>query len=290
MERTRIRAALLCVTLGAIIILFARTALAGPIREAYGSSQTLIPIRTTLGFSTILEFPLKPISAVLGDQDAVKLEYVGESITLKPLTSVVRTNLFVFTQTGRYAFSIQNGPPSAVDYIVRVRDRESKQNNSPTNDESQSTFRPVLINRKAAIAGVFLAVSRIQLSKDAAHLRAASLIEFEISSNRAPYNFKPTSFGLKQDGRFLDAESITIDRPWVAKGLPSSKGIIAVLNQDWDRRKPLTLVFAFEANGKKPTVKRVEVSFSAVAMPHAEKTPGKETQNGKIELFPKAHP
>lgn len=290
MERIQIRAAVLCLILGGALIFFARTTLGGSIREVQSSPKNLISIRTALGFSTILEFPLKPLSAVLGDQDAVKLEYIGESITLKPLAGNVRTNLFVFTQTGRYAFSIQNSLSASVDYIVRVRDPQPA-TMEVTDRHASISFREKSIQRKNTLDGVSVLVSRLRLSKDEANPRSASLVEFEISSNKSVYEFKPSSIALKQGGRFLVAESITIDRPWIARDLPSSKGVIALLNRDFNRRKPLILVFAFSFLKEKKTVtRRVEVSFSGALEFKSNQGARKDMIHGEADFFPKAHP
>ena len=85
MKQAKLRVAVICAAIGIILLLFARPTLAASIREIKGTTRSLIAIQTAIGFSTILEFQSKPLSAVLGDQDGFKLEYVGNSITLKPL-------------------------------------------------------------------------------------------------------------------------------------------------------------------------------------------------------------
>ena len=77
-------------------------------------------IRTSPGFSTILQFDAKPTSVVLGDQDSFKIEYVGNSLTIKPLREGVKTNLFVFTDYDRFNFRLVSGQSNA-DYVVKVR-------------------------------------------------------------------------------------------------------------------------------------------------------------------------
>ena len=68
MKHENLRVALICVALGIVLILSPRNSLAASIREIKGTNRSLIPIQTALGFSTILEFQSKPLSAVLGDQ------------------------------------------------------------------------------------------------------------------------------------------------------------------------------------------------------------------------------
>jgi len=126
MRDFQIKVAILLVIFVSAFALFSIHALGGIIHEVQCSSNKLIPIHTALGFSTILEFESKPTSAVLGDQDGIKLEYVGNSITLKPLIGGSHTNLFVFTEIDRYNFTIQTRSSSLVAYIVRIKSTSDK--------------------------------------------------------------------------------------------------------------------------------------------------------------------
>jgi hypothetical protein len=69
MDQTPIKLALICGTFGIALLTNSTLAYAASIREVKGTNRSLIPIQTALGFSTILEFQSKPLSAVLGDQD-----------------------------------------------------------------------------------------------------------------------------------------------------------------------------------------------------------------------------
>lgn len=83
---------------------------------AEGETQT---VKTALGFSTILKFNSKPTAVVLGDQESFKVEYVGNSLTVKPVRRAVTTNLFVFTDYESFNFKLipnQQNP----DYELKI--------------------------------------------------------------------------------------------------------------------------------------------------------------------------
>jgi len=113
------------------------------VRQLYLSESDVAEVNTSLGFSTILQFDAHPSSAVLGDQDAFKVEYVGNSLTIKPLVAGAKTNLFVFTDYDRYSFRLKVGPASVVDYIVRVSRRSTGETSPPIPAAVEVTANPV---------------------------------------------------------------------------------------------------------------------------------------------------
>jgi hypothetical protein len=140
---------------------------AGTIREVQTDSSKLIPIHTALGFSTILEFQSKPTQAILGDQDGIKLEYVGNSITLKPLIGGgTKTNLFVYSDYDRYNFSVLTGSSLSVDYIVRVKTISNKKENKETIAKIDAPFKTILINQKRTLNGFTLKAISLKLNRD----------------------------------------------------------------------------------------------------------------------------
>jgi len=90
------------------------------VRTIEATEDTIIPVKTALGYSTVLSFSTKPNSAILGDQDSFKLEYVGNSITLKPLIAHATSNLFVFTPYERFNITLKTGTPLEADYHLKL--------------------------------------------------------------------------------------------------------------------------------------------------------------------------
>jgi hypothetical protein len=287
MDQARIKLALICGTFGTALLLSATLTYAASIREVKGTNRSLIPIQTALGFSTILEFQSKPLSAVLGDQDGFKLEYVANSITLKPLIAGAKSNLFVFTDSGRYNFSIQAGTSSSVDYIVTIKPPEDSSQSSGIAHKETDPYRVVTVNRKASAQGFTLQVNQLKIARELNNPRTASLIEFEISSANENYPFQVSSFGIKQNGKFISAESIYLDQLSVKPG-QSVRGVIAVLNQEWKSSSPIFVIFAvskLNSKTKKQETYRIEVSANPQNHPFKKKG----EKNGEIDLFPKAH-
>jgi hypothetical protein len=254
------------------------------IRTVNVKSDLLIPIHTSLGYSTILEFQEKPLSSILGDQDAFKLEYVGNSITLKPLFHNAKSNLFVYTSFDRFNFSIITSPPPDTDYVVHISKVSDDQTSStkPTREMNTSPYLVIPINLKSSKSGFTLKIEEVELAKDTNDPRAASLIKFDLSSTTDSYRFLPASFGLKQAGHFLDLEGIYLERIDTSKNAPPVNGVIAILNQQWKRNDSLTFVFAFEHEVKKKRKSQnIQITFSAI-----RRSTKKEKSNEKTGLFP----
>ncbi len=283
MRDFQIKVAILLALFVSAFALFSIHALGGTIHEVQGGSNRLIPIHTALGFSTILEFESKPTSAVLGDQDGIKLEYVGNSITLKPLIGGSHTNLFVFTEFDRYNFAIQTGSSSLVDYIVRIKptpDRKDQSSVSVT--KSPEAFKTISVNRDKTSNGFILKALTLKLSRNQNDPRAASLIEFEIGSTKSKYDFSSASIGVKQNGKFLGVESLFLESTQVSPQTHPIRGVIAILNSEWNRKLPVSLVFAVLNPKTKKSPLRLEVSINPVVT--AIKKGG---EHGDLEkLFP----
>jgi hypothetical protein len=265
------------------LVLLSVHALASTIREVRGGTDKLIPVHTALGFSTIIEFPSKPISSVLGDQDGIKLEYVGNSITLKPLIGGSHTNLFVYTEFDRFNFSIQTGSSSIVDYILKIKPLDEKKETAPFTSKAQDPFKIMLFNRKKTAFGFILKLLQLKINRDSNDPRAASLIEFELGSTKSTYDFQSASIGVKQNGKYLSVESLFLESTQVSPRSHPIRGVIAILNQEWNQKLPITLVFATRSNDLKSRTARLEVTVTS----HVNKR--KEVKNDKIELFPQLH-
>ena len=262
-------------------------ALAATIREVHGGADKLIPVHTTLGFSTILEFQTKPISSVLGDQDGIKLEYVGNSITLKPLIGGSRTNLFVYTEFDRFNFSIQTGSSSVVDYILKIKPMGDKKDAEAITPKAQDPFKVLQFNRKKITSGFILKLLQLKINRASNDPRAASLVEFELGSTKSTYNFQSASIGIKQNGKYLSVESLFLESTQVSPRSHPIRGVIAVLNQEWNQKLPVTLVFATTTNNPKNNSKDKTIRLEVTVSPQTIKR--KEVKNAKMELFPQSH-
>ncbi|MEQ1875506.1 MAG: TrbG/VirB9 family P-type conjugative transfer protein [Bdellovibrionia bacterium] len=78
-------------------------------------------IRTSVGYSTVLQFNERPINVVIGNQSAFRVEFIKNNVTIKPISSGVKTNLFIFTENDRFNLTVVSGSSQGVDYVVRVK-------------------------------------------------------------------------------------------------------------------------------------------------------------------------
>lgn len=257
-----------------VTLLFLPRAAASPIRSVEATTDRVLPIHTSVGFSTVLEFESKPISAVLGDQDLFKLEYVGNSVTIKPLASHAKTNLFVFTEYERYNYRLVTVPAGEVDYIVRIK----SQSNRPSNPEVGLIKRK--IGRTATYRGFKVEVVSMSRERNSSSPLSVTLIDFSLSSRKDAYAFQPASLGIKQSGRFLNIENLYLDTLELIPGDRPTQGRIALLRQDLNPALPVSLVFAVPSS-KSQRAHRIEVPATKVQPPKPDLFPGKTDEKGK---------
>jgi type IV secretory pathway VirB9-like protein len=67
------------------------------VRRVQVQSDQIVTIKTAIGIATIIQVPDRPNSIVVGDLSAFKVEYLDQAITIKPLHSGARSNLYVYT-------------------------------------------------------------------------------------------------------------------------------------------------------------------------------------------------
>lgn len=269
--------------LGFLFVLFlfyADSATARSVRVVNSKPDQVIDVKTALGYSTIIEFPSKPISAVLGDQDAFKLEFVQNAITLKPLISRAKSNLFVFTEYERFNCTIMTSSPSDVDYIVKIQSRH--QEDARDSSESRSSKpREVVhpVNLSAKHNGFTLKVSSVGHYDSDGESRGVSLINFQISSKNVPYTFTPTAIGVKQRSSFLTLESLYVDDLNLMPGDAPTTGKIALLDENFNRNIPFQVVFAVPAT-KSPKAKpyRLTISIDPKPSPRKQKPTQPQTK------------
>lgn len=84
--------------------------------------QDMIHLYTAPDHSTVVEFEEKPVTAVLGNPKAFSVEYVRQTVTIKPLTNHLSTNFVVFLPNQRYLFTL-DVDPSKYDALVTVKQK-----------------------------------------------------------------------------------------------------------------------------------------------------------------------
>jgi hypothetical protein len=96
------------------------------IRRVPVTGDQIVTVRTALGIATIIQVPDRPNSVVVGDQDAFKVEYLDQAVTIKPLQSSAKTNIYIYTDWKRYNIELITGAESVSDYVVYLDNSKIK--------------------------------------------------------------------------------------------------------------------------------------------------------------------
>lgn len=104
--------------IAALLMLLPEIAKANPARKIVVQKDQIVTVRTALGIATIVQVPDQPVSVVLGDAGAFKVEYLDQAITIKPLHRNATSNLYVHTDYNRFSLKLVVGPVASADYIV----------------------------------------------------------------------------------------------------------------------------------------------------------------------------
>lgn len=96
------------------------------VRRVSVIGDQIITIRTALGIATIIQVPDRPNSVVVGDQEAFKVEYLDQAVTIKPLDSSAKTNIYIYTDWKRYNVELISGAGSVADYVVYLETPKEK--------------------------------------------------------------------------------------------------------------------------------------------------------------------
>ena len=170
-----------------LILLISTSAFADKVRNVEVRDDQIVTVRTSVGIATIIQVPDRPNSVVVGDQDAFKVEYLDHAITIKPLMSSARSNLYVYTDWKRYNVELVTGPQQIADYVVYLR--------NPKKNVSTNKIQWRKVNNFLRNGEIKLAVSRVGKLQDQVYL-----VEFIITSQKT-IGFKPEWLWITQDGQ-----------------------------------------------------------------------------------------
>lgn len=95
------------------------------VRRIMVKKDQIVPVRTALGIATLIQVPDRPTSAIIGDLEAFKLEYLDQGVTVKPLHGGAKTNLYIYTDSQRFNVHLVPAPKEAADYIVYLKNAGS---------------------------------------------------------------------------------------------------------------------------------------------------------------------
>ena len=95
------------------------------VRHVILKQDQIVTVRTALGLATIVQVPSTPTRLVIGNKSAFKVEYLDKAVTIKPLRSLVGTNLYIYTDHHRYNLKLVSAQKHLADYVVYLKPRIS---------------------------------------------------------------------------------------------------------------------------------------------------------------------
>lgn len=186
------------------------------VRRVSVMPDQIVTVKTSVGIATIIQVPDRPNSVVVGDQDLFKVEYLDQAITIKPLSSKAKTNLYIYTDWRRFNVELVSGPESLSDYVVYL-DVPKEKTTTATKEIKPISWMNV--RKTLANDGLTLVTRRIGKTKDGFYL-----IEFDVSSKQK-ITFKPDWIWITQNNETVPINNLFMS----ALDLSESKSISGVL-------------------------------------------------------------
>ncbi len=253
-----------------LLCLFLKTSVAKPSRAIELADAEVGRINTALGYSTILQFDSRPTSVVLGDQDGFKVEYVGNSLTLKPLAAGGKTNLFVFTDYERFSFQITVGARALVDYVVQVKRKrmpgstfkqiETPVPNTPESEAHEGNMTTNVLNAKSQCGGILLSLDSIAYAPN----RTWALLTFRLTQvegkRTQSLNFKAEDLALRLNGKVVQIETLYLEHLHIPQDGSPNRGSVLFRLKSKNLTSKLQLVFTNETL-KPEGCKEIKVSL-----------------------------
>lgn len=154
------------------------------VRTVQSKTDGIASVRTSLGIATIIQLPEAIQSAIIGDSSAFKVEYLDRAITIKPLRSGARSNLYLVTAKRRYNLRLSTQGQASADYIVYLRD-------SSTSEDTRWRAGNAFVESK----GVKLSLMRVGKSSG-----GFILLELKLESKTIVLNLRPEELAVTQNG------------------------------------------------------------------------------------------
>lgn len=201
------------------------------VRRVSVQGDQIVTVRTSLGIATIVQVPDRPNSVVVGDQDAFKVEYLDQAITIKPLSGGAKSNLYIYTDWRRFNVALISGSEAVADFVVYLDIPKEKPQSSA---KSESGIKWTDLRNSLKSDTLSLNVKRVGRAKD-----GILLIEFVVSSTKKE-SFKPDWLWLTQEGEtrpihnlFMSALEVTPQR--------AISGVLQVREIDLNTNVPMRI-------------------------------------------------
>jgi hypothetical protein len=199
------------------------------VRHIIVQKDQIITVRTAIGIATIIQVPDRPNSVVVGDQEAFKVEYLDQAITIKPLHGRAKSNLYVYTDWRRYNVQLMTGSESVADYVVYLDNQKEKPK------EIRTVINWMSYQKEMSNGSFTFLTKRLSRTKD------LLLIDFEIkSSNKAKID--PSSFWVTQSGKTRPIHNLILSNLDI-KPNEKASGLIQILRSDIDEFSQIKIEF-----------------------------------------------
>jgi len=177
-----------------LLLILTSFANASPVKELPLKPGDIGTINTAIGYSTVIQLTQKPLNVVIGDQSAFRIEFINDSLTIKPVRPSAKTNLFIFTENDRFNLTIKDGVAAKVDYVVRLRRIFS------------DPRKAALLNDSRIAKGLKLTLIRISQREN------GSFLDFTLENKRKKaVSISPENIRLVVSGNVRPINSLYID-------------------------------------------------------------------------------
>ncbi len=201
------------------------------VRRVPVQGDQIVTVRTSIGIATIIQVPDRPNSVVVGDQDAFKVEYLDQAITIKPLSGGAKSNLYIYTDWKRYNVELVSGQEAIADYVVYLDNPKEK---NATKSSPESGIKWIHFKNTLRNESLQLFVKRLGRAKD-----GILLVEFLVSSKKKEV-FKPEWLWVTQDGETRPIQNLLLS----ALDASPQRGILGILQireADLNTSEPMRL-------------------------------------------------
>jgi hypothetical protein len=198
------------------------------VRKLALESDQIAQVKTALGIATIIQVPDIPNCVVVGDSEGFKVEYLDQAITVKPLYSGAKSNLYIYTDYRRYNVQLIAGSQDQANFIVYLEPAKSlKKKGNPVRviEPRLTGIRWWKLYKRLNYDDLVFTLKRVGLSSN-----EVILFEFQIGSQK-PTEIKPSSFTLKQKGDLVTIHNLFLSNLKIDSKTPVS-GTIEILKSD----------------------------------------------------------
>ncbi|MFZ3228943.1 MAG: TrbG/VirB9 family P-type conjugative transfer protein [Pseudobdellovibrio sp.] len=214
-----------------VVVPFASFA-AERVRHIIVQKDQIITVRTAIGIATIIQVPDRPNSVVVGDQEAFKVEYLDQAVTIKPLHGRAKSNLYVYTDWRRFNVQLITGAEGIADYVVYLDNQKEKPK------EVRTVINWMNYQKEMSNVNLTFFTKRLSRTKD------LLLIDFEIKSS-VKTKIDPSSFWVTQSGKTMPIHNLILSSLEI-KPNKNVSGLIQILRSDVDEAAQIKIELRFK--------------------------------------------